>query len=128
MRKKLMMILGLATSLALAAAVATEIAKGSDKTQASVSADKEVQKTTIVAESGHPCRKAGSTCLKKSSTASAAPMGDQNVASSGFDCPKSADCPKTADCDKSNCLKQKGGKAKAEPSKSGEAIGTGTEI
>lgn len=127
MRKKLIMVLGLATSLALAVAVATEVAKGSDKAPA-VSTDKEVQKTTIVAEgNGHPCARAGSTCLKKSSTASAAPTGDQNVASSGIDCPKSADCPKT-DCDKSKCLKKSGSKAKAEPSKSGEAIGAETEI
>lgn len=128
MRKKWLMVLGLASSLALAVAVATEVAKGADKAPI-VSADKEVAKTTIVAEAnGHPCRKAGSTCLKKSGASAAMSSGDQNVASSGIDCPKSADCPKTADCDKSNCLKKNGGKAKAGSSNSGEAIGAETEI
>ena len=121
MRKKLLIGFGLASSLALAVAFAT------DKAPA-VSTEKEAQKATIVAESkGHPCHKAEGSCLKKSSTAEAKPSGDQNVASSGIDCPKSADCPKT-DCDKSKCLKKSGSKAKAESPASGEATGAETEI
>ena len=60
------------------------------------------------------CQKAEAQCLrKKSGAAQVQPSDDQNVASSGIDCPKSADCSK-ADCDKSMCLKSHG-KAKAEP-------------
>lgn len=112
MRKKLLMVFGLASTLALAVAFATEMA---------AEPAKEAQKAAIKVEGtagktggmAYDCQKAESQCLrKKSGAAKAQPSDDQNVASSGIDCPKSADCPK-ADCDRSMCLKSHG-KAKAK--------------
>src|SRR5688500_14699229 len=109
------MVFGLASTLALSVALATD--KASEPA-------KEAQKAALSTEGkAYDCQKAESHCLrKKSGAAKAQPSDDQNVASSGIDCPKSADCPK-ADCDKSMCLKSHG-KAKAEPA---EKAGTKSE-
>lgn len=105
MRKKLLMVFGFASTLALAVAFATDKADEPAR---------EAQRAAIKVEGkAYDCQKAGSQCLKKSGSAKAQPSNEQNVASSGSDCPKSADCSK-ADCDKSMCLKPHG-KAKAEP-------------
>lgn len=134
MPKKLLMVFGLASTLALAVAFATE------KAVEPAREAKEAQKAAIQAEGiagktggmAFDCRKAESRCLrKKSGAAQAQPSDDQNVASSGIDCPKSADCPK-ADCDRSMCLKPHGkAKAEAEGKAAGEACdkpGAETEI
>lgn len=126
MRKKLLVVLGLASTLALAVAFATEKAAPSSQEakQAAIQVEGMAGKTGGMASD---CQKVESQCLKKRSAAKALPSDDQNVASSGFDCPKSADCP-LADCDKSMCLKSLG-KAKANPA--GMAVdrsGAETEI
>lgn len=108
MRKKLLMVFGLGSALALTLAFADG--------QARPPAGKEAQKAAIAVEGkAYECRKAESHCLRKSGTAAAKPSGDANMASSGSDCPKSADCPK-ADCDKSQCLKKTSGHFHADPS------------
>lgn len=120
MRKKLLMVLGLASTLALAVAFAAD--------KAAEPAREAKQAAIQVEGKAYDCPKAESHCLKKQSgAAKARPSDDQNVASSGIDCPKSADCPK-ADCDKSMCLKTHG-KVKAEPAeKAADESGAETEI
>jgi hypothetical protein len=113
LRKKLLTVFGLASSLALAVAFAADKAA-----QPAPEAKPAVQAEAISAGKaggGAPdCHKAEGQCLrKKSGVSQARPSDEQNVASSGIDCPKSADCPK-ADCDKSMCPKSHG-KVKAEP-------------
>jgi hypothetical protein len=126
LRKKLLMVFGLASTLAFSVALAT------DKAAEPAQDAKEAQKAAIHGEGKADCHKAEGQCLrKKSGAANAQPSDDQNVASSGIDCPKSADCPK-ADCDKSHCLKSHGkAKAKAEAKPADEACdkpGAETEI
>src|SRR5687768_8133806 len=100
------MVFGFASTLALALAFATD--------RAAQPTPEAKQAAIQVEGKAYDCQKPQSQCLKqKSGAAKAQPSDDQNVASSGIDCPKSADCPK-ADCDKSMCLKSHG-KAKAEP-------------
>lgn len=126
MRKKLLMVFGLASSLALAVAFATDAARKAP----AAAIEKDAQKAAIAVEGkqAHPCHKAEGSCLRKSSAAKAKASGDQNMASSGILCPKSADCPK-ADCDGAHCLKKSGAEAKAEsPEKTGEPSKAGTEI
>jgi hypothetical protein len=120
LKKNLLMVFGLASTLALAVAFAAD--KATEPT-------KEAQSAAIQVEGkAYDCQKAESQCLrKKSGAAKAQPSNDQNVASSGIDCPKSADCSK-ADCDKSMCLKPHG-KAKAQPTGMAEdKSGAETEI
>jgi hypothetical protein len=131
-RKKLLMILGFGSTLALAVALATD--------KAQPSAEKEVRKAAITTE-GHgvsgssgkaggqayDCQKPESQCLrKKSGSVKAQPSSDQNVASTGIDCPKSADCPK-ADCDRSMCLK-KGSQSKHREASAEDASHPATDI
>jgi hypothetical protein len=126
--KKLLMVFGFASVLAFAAAFAA------DKASAGAAGDppaKEAQKAALQVESKAPdCGRARGHCpRKKSGAAQAQPSEDQNVASSGIDCPKSADCPK-ADCDRSMCPKSHG-KAEAGPKTGNEACdkpGAETEI
>jgi hypothetical protein len=101
----------------------------------------------IVAEGKAPCPGKESQCLRKSASgksASAEPgssglckrsakagqasaSGDQNVASSGLDCPKSADCPK-ADCERSACMKKSGKAEAGTDGKPAAEAKVGTEI
>lgn len=120
MRKNLLMVFGLASTLALAVAFAADKA---------TEPAKEAQTAAIQVEGkAYDCQKAESQCLrKKSGAAKAQSTDDQNMASSGFDCPKSADCPR-ADCDKSMCLKPQG-KAKTQSmGKAEDKSGAETEI